>query len=145
MPLGVAQSNPQEAFLLTVSPRNESMDLFEQIAAEAAVIVEKVKLAITGDMPFADRLATVFDSLTDVVLLMERVSAPGADKRELAGRVLGQLYDVLAVYDIPYIPNFLESRLEASLKPHFVEAGLALVDRLVARFNRTNAWVALSA
>ncbi len=119
------------------------MDLYEQIAAEAQQLLDRVKNIVTGEMSFADRLAEMWDAVTDVVLLTEKVMVPGPQKRELAGRIIGELYDVLAAYDIPYVPGFLEDRLESSLKPHFVEAGLALVDRLVARFNRTNAWAVL--
>lgn len=119
------------------------MDLYDQIAAGAAELVEKAKLIISPDTAMTDRLAILLDTINDVVVLAERVIAPGEQKRLLAERVIGELYDVLAAYDIPYIPGFIETKIEVQFKPVFVETCLKLVDRLVDRFNRTNAWGAL--
>lgn len=121
------------------------MDLYQLIQEQAAQLVESAKKIISADTPFAERFAILVDTVSDVVLLVERVAAPGPEKRALAQQIIEQLYDILAAYDIPYIPGIIESRIEAHLKPHFVEACLQLVDRLVARFNRTNAWGTLAA
>jgi len=119
-------------------------DLYEQIKEAAEELLTKAKDLVSSDIPIIQRWGILYDMVTDVVLVVQQVAAPGDEKRKLAQQLIEQLYDVLAAYDIPYVPEFIERPAEKSIKPVVVDAIMDFVDRTVARFNRADAWATLS-
>ncbi len=120
------------------------MSLYDQIKEAADKLLAEAKQLTAPDIPIFKRWGALLDMVTDVVLVVQRVDASGAEKRALAQQVFEQIYDLLAAYDIPYVPEFIERPAEAALKPTVIAAFMDAVDRLVARLNKADAWATLA-
>ena len=113
-------------------------ELFEQIKAEHGALVTEAKALIADGLSWGEAWILVRRATETIVAIVDVVQAAGDQKKALALLCVDKFYDqVIAPIDIPYVPNWLETRfVDPAIGKAVHEFAEIAIDRIVDLWNK---------